>query len=171
MYHLFFTIMMSQTQIAKVISEAENQGASKVDETTLSTLKTKRNFLPGVAFGSTLEFPKEPVFMYFTEVFAEGQDPHKVLKVLCSMNNAPTWLPVAKLQASQELLNQHEVASYCDEQKLPIALALHNATTMAELRDAIAGKKLIFNQSFTGKRVRQFDGKDVPATIALPKTA
>lgn len=161
--------MMSKTQIAEAIREAEGHGASKVDETTLSTLKTKRNFLPGVPFGSTLEFQKEPVFMYFTETFAEGKDSVKVLKVLCSMNDAPTWLPVAKLQASQELLNQHEVSSFCTEQKLPIALALHNASTIAELRDAVADKKLIFNQSFNGERTRQFDGKTVKATLALPK--
>lgn len=156
--------MFTKKQIADFVSDAQKSGASKVDETTLSTLSTKRQFRPGLAFGTKLWIPEEPKFANFTEII--GKKSREVLKITAEVNGDLTWLPVGKLQASQDLIEDLEVSKFLNEEGLALALKVHNATTVAEITKAIAGKTLVFDKSFTGTRTR-FDGVTVPCTIAF----
>lgn len=159
--------MFTEKQIADLVSKAHKSGASKVDETTLSTLSTKRQFRPGLALGTTLVFPKKPEFAYFTETIGSSKPKSvQVLKITVEVNGDLTWLPVGKLQASQDLIEDLEVSKFLNEEGLALALKVHNATTVAEITKAIAGKTLVYDKSFTGTRTR-FDGVTVPCTIAF----
>ena len=159
--------MFTEKQIATLLDQVEKVGASKVDETTLSTLSTKRQFRPGLALGTTLVFPKKPEFAYFTETIGSSKPKSvQVLKITAEVNGDLTWLPVGKLQASQDLIEDSKVSEFLNEEGLALALKVHNATTVAEITKAIAGKTLVFDKSFTGTRTR-FDGVTVPCTIAF----
>lgn len=156
--------MFTEKQIAALLDQVEKAGASKVDETTLSTLSTKRQFRPGLAFGTKLEIPENPKFANFTEII--GNKSREVLKITVRINGDLSWLPFGKLQASQDLVEDLEVSKFLNEEGLAVALAVHSATSYAEIVKAIAGKTLVFDKSFTGTRTR-FDGVTVPCTIAF----
>lgn len=159
--------MFTEKQIAALLDQVKQASASNVDETTLSTLSTKRQFRPGLAFGTKLEIPENPKFAYFTETIGSSKPKSvQVLKITAKINGDLTWLPVGKLQASQDLVEDLEVSKFLNEEGLTLALAMHNATTVAEIAKAIAGKTLVFDKSFTGTRTR-FDGVTVPCTIAF----
>lgn len=159
--------MFTEKQIAALLDQVEKAGASKVDETTLSTLSTKRQFRPGLALGTKLVFPKKPEFAYFNETIGSSKPKSvQVLKITAEVNGDLTWLPVGKLQASQDLVEDLEVSKFLNEEGLALALKVHNATTIAEIAKAIAGKTLVYNKSFTGTRTR-FDGVTVPCSIAF----
>lgn len=159
--------MFTEKQIAALLDQVEKAGASKVDETTLSTLSTKRQFRPGLAFGTKLEIPENPKFAYFTETIGSSKPKSvQVLKITAKINGDLSWLPVGKLQASQDLIEDSKVSEFLNEEGLALALKVHNATTVAEIAKAIAGKTLVFDKSFTGTRTR-FDGVTVPCTIAF----
>lgn len=162
--------MFTMKQFAEFVSKANELGASQVDETTLATLSTKRQFRPGIAFGTEIQFPEKPEFAYFNETIGSSKPKVvQVLKVVASVDNDLTWLPVGKLQASQDLIEDSEVSKFLNENSLTIALAVHRATTVAEIAKAIAGKTLVFDQTFSGNRTR-FDGQTVPCSLALPRT-
>lgn len=156
--------MFTEKQIADLLDQVEKASASNVDETTLSALSTKRQFRPGLPFGTKLEIPENRKFANFTEII--GKKSREVLKVTAKINGDFTWLPVGKLQASQDLIEDLEVSKFLNEEGLTLALKVHNATTVAEIITAIAGKTLVFDKSFTGTRTR-FDGVTVPCTIAF----
>lgn len=158
--------MFTEKQIADLLDQVEKSSASNVHESTLSTLSTKRQFRPGLAFGTKLWIPEEPKFANFTEII--GKKSREVLKITVKINDDPAWLPFGKLQASQDLVEDLEVSKFLNEEGLAVALAVHNATSYAEIVKAIAGKTLVFDKSFTGKRIR-FDGVEVPCTIAFAR--
>lgn len=159
--------MFTEKQIADFVSKAHKSGASNVDETTLATLSTKRQFRPGLALGTTLVFPKKPEFAYFTETIGSSKPKSvQVLKITAEVNGDLSWLPVSKLQASQDLVEDLEVSKFLTEEGLTLALKVHNATTVAEISKAIAGKTLVYDKSFSGTRTR-FDGVTVPCAIAF----
>lgn len=156
--------MFTEKQIAALLDQVEKAGASNVHESTLSTLSTKRQFRPGLPFGTKLWIPEEPKFANFTEII--GKKSREVLKITVKINDDPVWLPVGKLQASQDLVEDLEVSKFLTEEGLTLALKVHNATTVAEISNAIAGKTLVYDKSFTGTRTR-FDGVTVPCAIAF----